>query len=84
MAQRPVLNAPMTEVPVLVPEKHSLPKADFSSSDNAVEFPFLPMKVLEPLFTGIVHTLLTLLFARCSAHEGAGSTPLKDKVVRPA
>ena len=40
----------MAEVPVLTSEKHSLPKADFSSSDNTAELPFPPVKALEPLF----------------------------------
>ena len=39
----------MAEVPVLTSEKHSLPKADFSSSSTA-ELPFPPVKALEPLF----------------------------------
>ena len=86
ITQRPALNMLITEVPVLVPEKHSLPKADFSSSNSTVELPFLPVKILEPLFTAselLIHCLHSCLHA-VSANEGARSAPLKGKFVLPA
>ena len=46
--QKPASGVPMAEVPVLAPEKHSLPKADFSSSNSTVELPFLPVKFWSP------------------------------------
>ena len=83
------MNMLITEVPVLAPEKHSFPKADFSSNSTVV-FPFLPMKALGPLFTGMApmncshtaHTPVCVLFQpmrcqRCPAQRQGRSTCLR-------